>query len=61
MHRWYAVDSEQLSSGGNHVGGGEGITGNGEVIVLVLVLSDDDTTGMLQGHLIQGEPGEWLE
>ena len=61
VHRWYTVDSEQLSPGGDHVGGGESITGHGEVIVLVLVLSDDDTTGMLQGHLVQGKPGKWLE
>lgn len=60
MHRWYTVDSEQLSSGGDYIGGGEGITGNSEVIVLVLVLSNDDTTGMLQGYLIQGESREWL-
>ena len=61
MHRWYAVYSEQLSSGCDHVSGGEGIAGDGEVVVLVLVLGDDDTTGMLQGHLVQGEPRKWLD
>jgi hypothetical protein len=61
VHRRYAVDSEQLSPGGDNVGGGEGITGHSEVIVLILVLGDDDTTGMLQRHLVQGKPRKWLE
>ena len=61
MHGRYTVDSEQLSPGGDHVGGGEGIAGHREVIVLVLVLGNDDTTGMLEGHLVQREPREWLQ
>lgn len=61
VHGRYTVDSEQLSPGGDHVGGGEGIAGHREVIVLVLVLGNDDTAGMLEGHLIQREPREWLQ
>ena len=52
VHRWYTVDSEQFSSGGDHIGGGECIAGHGEVAVMVLVLGNNDTTGMLQGHLV---------